>query len=95
MRVTLCVLLWANDGCERALIEYENKVLPIVEVYGGSVLERARTAGTGDEPLEIQLLEFPSEHAFDQYMGDEHRTALADERELAVARTDILRVDLV
>jgi uncharacterized protein (DUF1330 family) len=95
--VTLCVLLWARDGCADALVAYEDRVLPFVVEHGGRVLERARTRvrTSSTEPLEIQLLSFPSEHALDDYMSDARRAALAPEREVAIARTEVLRVDLV
>ena len=95
MRVTLCVLLWARAGAADALIAYEDAVLPLVAAHGGAVRQRARTDGADDAPLEIQVLEFPSEAALDAYMQDPHRAALADARDRAIARTDVYRVNLV
>ena len=66
--------------------------------HGGSVLYRARTTGPPtqpDQPLEVHLIELPSEAALERYLADERRTALAEQRERAVARTEVLRVDLV
>jgi uncharacterized protein (DUF1330 family) len=93
--VNLCVLLWANEGCESALIRYEDEVMQIVATHGGEVLQRARTGGTGGEPFEIHLLRFPSETSLDQYLRDERRTSLAPARDHAVGRTQVLRVDLI
>ena len=39
--------------------------------------------------------EFPSAAALDAYMGDPRRTALAADRDRAVARTEIIEVELV
>ncbi len=77
------------------LVEYEGRVLRLLGDYGGRVLHRARTAGSRREPLEVQILQFPSEAALDEYTRDERRAVLADARDRAIARTQVLRVDLV
>ena len=74
---------------------YEDKVLALVPGHGGRVVQRARGSGTDGQPLEIQLLEFPSAAALDAYMQDGRRTSLADQRDQAVARTDVIEVELV
>ncbi|SEK21260.1 MULTISPECIES: hypothetical protein [Rhodococcus] len=94
MSISLCVLLWARPGEEEGLGRYEDRVLELVTEHGGRVLQRARTDGTGDEPLEIQLFTFESQSALDGYMQDERRLALADERDRVVARTEMMRVTL-
>lgn len=97
--VTLCVLLWAVDGREADLIAYEDQVLQLLPDHGGRVLQRVRTSGTAngtaDDPLEVHVLEFPSDDALDAYMNDPRRTALSDARERAISRTQVLRVDHV
>jgi len=93
--LTLCVLLWAQPGADDALVAYEDKVLDLVPEHGGSVLQRARSNGADGQPLEIQLLEFPSAAALNAYMTDSRRLSLADERDRAVARTDVLEVQLI
>ncbi len=95
MRLTLCVLLWARPGAEDGLIAYENQVLGFVAGHGGQVLQRARGSGTGGQPLEIQLLEFPSARALDAYMTDERRLSLAAERERVISQTEVIEVQLV
>lgn len=95
------MLLWAREGQAEALIAYEDQVLALLADHGGSVLYRARTTGPPtqpdqtDQPLEVHLIELPSEAALERYLADERRTALAEQRERAVARTEVLRVDLV
>ncbi|HUB39136.1 MAG TPA: hypothetical protein VMA72_09815 [Streptosporangiaceae bacterium] len=93
--VTLCVLLWARPGNEDGLIAYEDQVLGIASAYGGQILQRARSSGTGGQPLEIQLLDFPSAHAVEAFQADRRRQALAGERDRVVARTEIVEVQLV
>ena len=95
MSLNLCVLLWSNPGTEVELIAYENQVLELLEDHGARLLQRARTDGADGRPLEIQVLEFASQAALDDYMGDERRTALAAEREAASARTEVLGVELI
>ena len=91
--MTLCVLLWANDGAERDLIAYEDSVLRLVHDHGGEIVQRLRPFGGSDDPAEIQVLTFPSEAAFDRFMEDDRRTAMSRLRDAAVARTQIFRVE--
>jgi uncharacterized protein (DUF1330 family) len=95
MCLTLCVLLWAHPGAEDSLFGYEDRVLDLVSDHGGRVLQRARSTGGDGQPLEIQLLEFPSAEALDDYMTDGRRLALAGERDRAVARTQVVQVELI
>lgn len=95
MAVTLCVLLWAKPGAKDALAAYEDQVLRLVPEHGGAVLRRARSSGEAGQPLEIQFLEFPSPEALESYLADERRTALAVVRDQAIARTQVINVELV
>ena len=95
MSLILCVLLWARPGADDALTAYEDRVLALVSEHGGRVLQRVRSSGADGQPLEIQLLEFPSAEALGHYMADERRTALAGARDRAIARTDVIEVDLI
>jgi len=93
--LTLCVLLWAHSGAEEALTAYEDQVLALIPDYGGKVISRARSSGAGGYPLEVHLLEFPSPQALDAYTADSRRQALASGRDRAVARTEVIEVDLI
>lgn len=95
MKVTLCALLWARPGAEDGLIAYEDQVLGLVPGHGGRILQRARGSGADGQPLEIQLLEFPSAAALDAYLQDGRRTSLAAQRDQVVARTEVIEVQLV
>ena len=90
MSIHLCVLLWSRPGAEEALCAYEDTVLGLMGDHGARVLQRMRTDGANGAPLEIQVLEFPSQSALDGNMQDERRTALAGDRDAAIARTDVL-----
>jgi len=93
--LTLCVLLWPRPGAEGGLIAYEDSVLGLVPEYGGRVLQRARGSGTAGQPLEVQLLEFPSAQALDAFMTDGRRQALAGERDRVISKTEIIEVQLI
>jgi uncharacterized protein (DUF1330 family) len=93
--LTLCVLLWAHPGAEEALTAYEDQVLSLVPDYGGKVISRARSSGAGGYPREVHLLEFPSPQALDAYTADSRRQALAGDRDRAIARTEVIEVDLI
>lgn len=90
----LCVMLWAVAGEERALIEYEDRVLERVPAHEGEVLSRVRALQDG-EPLEVQLLRFATEQALSEYIQDPLRDELAGLRERAILRTKVLRVEAV
>lgn len=98
-RVVNCVLLWARPGMEAALREYEDKVLKLVAEHGGRVLHRGTVLpgaehGYDKPPTEVQLLEMPSAESLDAYVRDPRRAAMAAERDAAIARTDLLPVQL-
>jgi uncharacterized protein (DUF1330 family) len=93
--LALCVLLWARPGEEAALVAYEDDVLALLADHGAALLQRARSDSTDDQPFEVHILRFPSQDAHDRYMADDRRVALADRRDAAIARTEIIPVDLV
>jgi uncharacterized protein (DUF1330 family) len=80
---------------EAALSAYEDQVLELMADHGARVLQRARTDGSNGAPVEIQMLEYPSQEGLDAYVADERRVELADVRDAAVARTDIIPIELL
>jgi hypothetical protein len=95
VKQTFYVFLWSHPGMDEALIAYEDSVLALVGEHGGTVLQRARSDGAEDRPLEIQLFEWASQTGMDGYMSDPRRTALAPDRDRAIARTEIVPVQLI
>jgi uncharacterized protein (DUF1330 family) len=95
MPVTLLVQLWSAPGSEHLLIDYEDQVLRRLAAHGARVVQRVRTKDAPNGPFEAQILEFPSDAALDAYMTDPERARLSDLRDRAIARTDVLRVDVV
>lgn len=95
MQLRLCVLLWAVDGQEDLLTDYENRVLPLLARYGGEVVSRVRSVGHGAGPLEVQVIHLPGQAALDSYLADPERLALADMHRRSVARTELLTVETI
>jgi uncharacterized protein (DUF1330 family) len=95
MTVTLCVLLTAVPGKEQMLVEYEDRVLERFGAHGARLLQRVRSLDPAATPYEVQIIEFPSEDALEAYMQDPAREALADQRDRAIAATQVLRVERV
>ena len=95
MSLTLCVLLWPHPAAEDGLTAYEDRVLAMIPGHGGRVLQRARGSGTAGQPLEIQILEFPSPQALDAFMTDGRRQALTDERDRVISQTEVIEVKLI
>jgi uncharacterized protein (DUF1330 family) len=99
--LTLCVVLYPNPGQNEALIEYEDLATSRFADYGAVLKQRVRTtevrsaADGGTAPLEVQIIEFPSQAALDQFMVDPARVAADGLRRRAIARTDILTVDVI
>lgn len=93
MGLQLCVLLWAHEGEERSLTEYEDTVLALVPKHGGEVVSRVRRVDDGDGPLEVQIIALPGEAALNAYMNDPERLALADAHHRAVMRTEVIPVE--
>ena len=95
MALTLCCLLWARPGKDDALVAYEDKVLTLLDEHDGKLLSRVRSDGQDGHALEIQLFEFPSDVELDGYLGDSRRAAMSAERDSAILRTELIRVEPV
>jgi uncharacterized protein (DUF1330 family) len=89
----LCVLLWAVPGQEQQLIEYEDLVLPRLAAYDARVVQRVRSQEAADGPLEVHILDFPSEDALEQYLADPERASWSALRDRSIARSEVLRVE--
>jgi len=90
--VTLCCLLWAVPGQEDALTRYEDAVLALLPDHDGRLLQRVLGTGADGHPHEVQVVGFADRTGLDGYLADPRRTDLADERDRAVARTDVFPV---
>lgn len=95
MPLTLCVLLSPVPGGARRLAEYEDRVLALLPAHGARLLSRVRAEDPESEPLEVHVIEFPTEAALEDYLADPAREALRELRDAAIATTEILRVRVV
>jgi hypothetical protein len=95
MAITLVCMLWSRPGQDDALIAYEDKVLELLGDHEGILLNRLRSDGQDGRALEVQLFEFPSDAELDGYLGDPRRAAMSSERDAAIARTELMRVEPV
>jgi hypothetical protein len=93
-QIQLCCFLWAHPGQEAALTAYEDRVLRLLPEHGGTVVQRAVSDGAEGRPHEVQLYRFAGQDGLDSYLADPRRTALAEERDRVVARTEVFPVDL-
>jgi hypothetical protein len=91
------ILTW-RSGLRRssAPASAADMLLRLVAEHGGRVLERGTvlpgSQHDGEPPAEVQFLEMPSEASLDAYMNDPRRVAMAAERDAAIARTDLFRI---
>jgi len=92
--VVLCCLLWAKPGQAEGLSGYEDRVLAFVPDYQGTVRERAISDGLEGRANEVQIYVFPNQAALDGYLADTRRTALAEERDRVIERTELFPVRL-
>jgi len=95
MTIKLCVLLWASAGCEAALVDYEDTVLALIPQYGGQVVSRVRRLDRAEGPLEVQTIIFPDDDSVSFYMNDPLRQSLANVHRRAIARTEVIPVEIV
>ncbi|MFK4760717.1 ankyrin repeat domain-containing protein [Microbacterium sp. ZW T5_45] len=92
--VTLCCLLWARDGLQAEMAAYEDDVIELLADHGATILQRAVSDGAEGAPHEVQLYRFDDRAGLDGFLADPRRTALAEERDRVVARTELFPVKL-
>jgi uncharacterized protein (DUF1330 family) len=91
MSVRICVLLSAIPGRETLLAQYEDRVLGLLPDHDARVEVRVRAL---EGPFtEVQILEFPSEQALEEFRVDPRRTALSEIRNAVIASTTVIRVE--
>lgn len=95
MPVVLCCLLWARPGQAAGLSAYEDRVLAFVPEHRGTVRQRVIGDGQEGRPNEVQIYVFPHSEALEGYVADPRRTALAEERDRVIERTELFPVRLV
>jgi len=92
-RLYLTVLLYLKDGKQEQFYDYERRVKPVIESYGGQfekVIKPTHVVGDIPMPDEIHLLSFPSEQSFQSYRDDPALPEIAALRAEAVEQTIII-----
>jgi uncharacterized protein (DUF1330 family) len=92
-RLYLTVLLYVKPGMDEQFQDYERKVRPIIESYGGrfeKIIRPANISGELAMPDEVHWLSFPSEQSFLRYRTDPVLPQLAHMRASATAKTIII-----
>jgi hypothetical protein len=70
--ITLVLIVDVPPGAVAAFLEYEDRVLPLLARHGGLLERRLRG---GDGLTEVHVVSFPSQAAYDDYVGDPERLA--------------------
>jgi uncharacterized protein (DUF1330 family) len=92
-RFYLTVLLYLHEGQGEQFHNYEQRIKPILESYGGRFEKIIKpTVVLGDLPLpdEIHWLSFPTEADFQRYRADSKLAQMADLRGASVKKTIVL-----
>ena len=72
-------LIYSVPGQEKTFDEFESVAIPLISRYNGRMLFRVRPAHDTfiehsiEKPYEIHLVEFDSQHDFDNFKNDEER----------------------
>jgi hypothetical protein len=91
-RIVRIVSVWLRAGANvAAFVAFERKAAAIMAAHGGRIERAIRPVGAGEgAPFEVHLVSFPDEAAFDSYRADPQTLALHAERELVIARTEVI-----
>ncbi len=76
-------------GGSAAFERYEEAVLPLLAHHDGRLVRRLRSA---DDRVEVHLVEFASEAAFERYRGDKRRLAARPLLEASGASIELLEM---
>ena len=77
--IVITVFFYVKKGQEEKFLEYEKKVLPLLENYGGEIVFRWRPGNADyaywrdEAPFEVHMLSFGSSKELSNYLKDEIR----------------------
>lgn len=96
MEYKIAVFLYVNPGFESEFIEYESKVLPLLEKYSGKLNLRFRPVGDSSSvsglkelPYEVHIISFASIADFESFKIDTDRKKFQYLADRSVNRTEI------
>jgi len=93
--ILITQLIYILKGQETVFDEFEAVAIPLISKYNGRLLLRVRPGEKEyveyniERPYEIHLVEFESDHDFENFMHDEERKRFLHLKEKAI-RTSIL-----
>lgn len=88
--IYLTQLIYINEGQEKAFLEFESIVLPLLEKHFGKLELRTRptpetwVAGAQEMPYEIHLVSFDSKGDLQSYINDENRKKVIHLKEQSI-----------
>ncbi len=77
--VYITQLIFIKEGKEKAFLEFEDHVVPLMESYNGKIIYRVRPSrdnyihAEGELPYEIHFVSFNSEANLTEFMKDDRR----------------------
>jgi uncharacterized protein (DUF1330 family) len=92
----ITVLLFINDGEEKAFEEYESNVLGLLKKYNGELIyrihpdEESYASGNEECPHEIHLISFNSRNDFENYMNCKERDEFYLLREKSIKKVTLI-----
>jgi uncharacterized protein (DUF1330 family) len=95
MTVFITQLIYIIEGQEQIFDEFESVAIPTISKYNGKLLLRVRPEAHNfieshmDMPYEIHLVEFETQHDFEQFMQDDERKKILHLKEQSI-KTSIL-----
>ncbi|UII19872.1 DUF1330 domain-containing protein [Fulvivirga ligni] len=91
-------LIFVKPGKEEIFLEFESKVLPLLQKHGGEITYRVRPEKEsfidhteGETPYEIHFVTFPSEADLQGYMKDDSRLKFMHLKEESVRSTLLVK----
>ncbi len=94
-------LIYVKPGEEKVFQEFEDKVLPLLKKYGGTLLLRVRPdensiiASATEVPYEIHLVSFPGRKNFEDYAADETRKSALPLKDESILRATLIEGMLI
>jgi uncharacterized protein (DUF1330 family) len=86
--------LWIHPDRVAEFEAYEKKAARIMQRHEGAIQKVIRVTNANSpsnaQPFEVHVLSFPSLEAFQAYRSDSELAALAEERNAAISRTEVL-----
>lgn len=95
--IFLTQLIYLLEGQEETFHEFENIAIPLMEEYGGRIIQRLRPQdeayieGEAEKPYEIHIISFESEDSFKAFLKDPRRQESKHLKEQSVRRTLLIK----